>query len=290
LSYSAIIRSSDVRALADDARKDDENVGFLAKLPLSEQGEWLTRLRWLRLADRLAENELVEPGSRRFAEFCEEWRAFSESGEVRGEHAATWGEMRFAWWSTSAGVRARRPIASFGQYLDALHDYTRPGLEIPTLREHDRMLLRVTGNGICVFPFLRDEQCDAAAGFGMLDQMMNNLRDVAEDASQGLCFFPRDVLARFGVRVGAMLDGSAVGTRAYESMMRFWLDEHIALVRELAAPFAALRELHPSLVAMRGACLARYARIERVFRGCDYDFVGFPGAYWGESVSEPRVA
>ena len=261
MSYARALRSSDTRALSDDARKDDENAAFIAGLPLSQQAEWLARLRWLRLADRLAENEMLEPSDGRFTAFRRGWKALLEHGDVSDEHAAIWGEMRATWWAPSGDLREPLAVASFGAYLDALGEYTQPGLVIRTLADHDRMLLRITGSGVCVFPYLRGEDHDAAAGFGMLDQMMNNLRDLAEDASNGLCFLPRDVLARFSVPVEAMLDGSAVKSRGYLSLMRFWVDEHLAAVRRCAAPFLSLRDLHPSLQAMRESSVARYARI-----------------------------
>jgi phytoene synthase len=290
VSYAAALRSSEIRGLADDARKDDESVGFLAELPLSQQAEWLARLRWLRIADRLAENELVETEGGRFRAFCGEWRAFTREGIACGEHAEIWREMRSAWWSASGEVREPFSVSSYDDYLAALRDYTRPGLVISSLADHDRMLLRLTGSLFGVFPYLQGSQRTAAAGFGMLDQMMNNVRDMAEDTSHGLCYFPRDVLARFGVEVASLLDGSAVGTSGYASVMRYWLDEHAVLVRGRAAPFIAMGGLHPSLAAMRRAFLSRYARIERVFRSCSFDYLAFPGEYWRGSASLERAS
>lgn len=285
MTFARLVRSSDVRALADDARKDDENIGFLAGLPLAQQAEWLARFRWLRVADRLAENEMLEPGDRRFSTFVDEWRSLVACARIDGEHTDVWREMRAAWWTPQGSVREPMAVACFGRYLEALRVYTRPGLVLRTIGDHDAMLRGISGNGVCVFPYLREEQRDAAARLGMLDQMMNNLRDLAEDASHGLCYFPRDVLARFGLHAEAMLDGSAVGTRAYAGMMRFWLDEHLASVRLAAAAFGSLAGLHPSLVAMHRSSLVRHARIERVFRACRLDPVAFVREYWGAPVT-----
>jgi phytoene synthase len=282
------MRSSDFRAIADDAAKDDEAVAFLSALSLSEQAEWLTRLQWLRLADRLSENEIVEPQHRRFERFCAEWRALADRGEGSGEHASAWREMRAALYAPSGEPRERGVISAWSDYLQALGDYTRPGTELPTLREHDRMLRRLTGNAFAVFPYLRDSEREAARGLGALDQMLNNLRDLAEDASHGLCFFPRDVLARFGVKRGSLLDGSAIGTREYATMMCFWLDDHLTEVRGGAEAFIALGGLHPSLVRLRQSCLDRYARIEQVFRDVDMDYLAFPVEYWREQRPSGR--
>lgn len=286
LSFARVVRSSDVRALGDDARKDDENVGFVARLPLTQQVEWLMRFRWLRIADRLAENEMMEPADRRFSAFREGWRSLVACTRLDGEHEDVWREMRAAWWTPSGTVRKPMAVACYGQYLEALSVYTRPMLVLRTLVDHDAMLRGISGNGVCVFPRVREEHRHAATCFGMLDQMMNNLRDLAEDASHGLCYFPRDVLARFGVRAEMVLDGSAVRTPGYEAMMRFWLDEHLASIRRAAGPFGALPGLHASLVAMQRSALARHARIERVFRSCRFDPVAFARVYWeGQAVS-----
>ncbi|HEX8795046.1 MAG TPA: squalene/phytoene synthase family protein [Polyangiaceae bacterium] len=285
MGFARFVRSSDVRALADDARKDDENIGFVAELPLAQQAEWLARFRWLRMADRLAENEMIEPGDRRFSAFRDEWRSLVACAHVDGEHAEVWREMRATWWTPQGTVREPMAVACYGRYLEALRVYTRRGLVLRTLGDHDAMLRGISGNGVCVFPYVREEHRDAAARFGMLDQLMNNLRDIAEDASHGLCYFPRDVLGRFGVEAETLLDASVVGKPGYQAMMRFWLDEHLASIRQGAAAFGALPGLHPSLVALRLSAVARHARIERVFRSCGLDPVAFVSAYWEKTVT-----
>lgn len=289
MRYAAVLGSSTVRALADDARKDEECVGFLAELPLLQQTTWLNRLRWLRLADRLAENELLEPDRTRFAAFVRGWRALMAGTVWLGEHRPTFQEMRAEWWDPASGL-AREPlsIAAFDAYVAALGDYTRPGLALETLLDHDRMLCRLTGSLFGVFPYLLDSQRDAARGFGMLDQMMNNLRDIAEDSVSGLSFFPRDVLAAHGVAVESLLDGSAIRTAPYERMIRFWLDDHLVAIRARAAPFMVLTDLHPSLRAMRRSFLLRYARIQEVFRRCDFDYFAAYREYWQAKPRTPR--
>ena len=285
MSFAPAVRSSDVRAIGDDARKDDENIGFIAGLPLAQQAEWLARFRWLRIADRLAENEMIEPDGERFSVFRDEWRSLIACARMDGEHAEVWREMRATWWTPQGTVSEPMAVASYGRYLEALHLYTRPGLVLRSLGDHDAMLRGISGNGICVFPYLRAEQGDAAARFGILDQMVNNLRDIVEDASRGLCYFPRDVLARFGVRAESVLEGRAAATPGFRNMMRFWLDEHLASIRQGAASFGALPGLHPSLVAMCRSALVRHARVERVFRACDFDPVAFVRAYWENPVT-----
>jgi phytoene synthase len=288
--YAHILRSSDVRALSDDARKDDENVRFVAALPPAQQAEWLARFRWLRVADRLAENEMLEPEGRRFTVFRRAWAEVAAGGDapVGDEHEDVWREMRAAWWTPAGDAREPIAIAGYRGYLQALGSYTRPGLVLRTLAEHDAMLEGISGNGVCVFPYLREAQREAAAAFGKLDQMLNNLRDLAEDASHGLCYLPRDVLARFGVTAGAVLDGSVIGNRSWEGMMCFWLDAHLPSIRREAASFLALPDLHPCLEAMRRSSIERHMHIESVFRACDFDYVSFQRAYW-RNIEAARI-
>ena len=255
-------------------------MSFLAELPLDQQAEWLMRLRWLRVADRLAENEILEPARGRFTRFRSEWQALCADQHVGGVHTAIWHEMRAAWFHSSINGRELRAVEAWNEYLKALGDYTPSSVRLHTLEDHDRMLLRLAGSFFGVFPHLLDPQREAAARFGMLDQLMNNLRDLAEDAAQGICYFPSDVLARFAVSRSSVISGDAIGTSRFEAMMRFWLDEYLAQTRAGAACFTILDDLHPSLAKMRAACIARYARVEQVLRSCGFDYMAFPEAYW----------
>lgn len=288
MSYIASLRSSDFQALGDDALKDEDNVSFLAKLPLTQQADWLLRLRWLRIADRLAENELLEPSYQRFASFCADWRCFIERREIAGEHEATWREMRFVWFTAAGEPKEPLAIAAWGEYLDALRDYAPGRASLATLHDHDLMLMRLSGSLFSTFPYLLDSQRKAIARFGMLDQMMNNLRDVSEDLAHGLCYFPDDILAGFGVRSDALITGEAIGTPGFNALSRFWIDDYLPRIREGANAFLAIDDLHPSLIQMRDAFLRRYERIERVFRECEFDYLAFPATYWS-TVREERA-
>src|SRR2546426_11318396 len=63
------LASSAHAALADDALKDFDNASWVLDLPRSIQPAWLQRIRAIRLADRLAENQQLDPTSRRFDRF-----------------------------------------------------------------------------------------------------------------------------------------------------------------------------------------------------------------------------
>src|SRR5438552_18323246 len=63
------LASSAHAALADDALKDFDNASWVMDLPRSIQPAWLQRIRAILLADRLAENQQLDPTSRRFDRF-----------------------------------------------------------------------------------------------------------------------------------------------------------------------------------------------------------------------------
>ena len=90
------------------------------------------------------------------------------------------------------------------------------------------------------------------------------------------------MLARFGLTPRDLVSGSCRGTSRYLAMMRYWLDEYLPTLRFEAAEFSQLQGLPRGLLLMRDACLQRHARIERVFRACDFDFTRAEAVYWSE--------
>src|SRR2546429_9238181 len=61
--------SSAHAAVGDDGLKDFDNAAWVVELEPSIQPVWLQRIRAIRLADRLAENQQLDPTSRRFDRF-----------------------------------------------------------------------------------------------------------------------------------------------------------------------------------------------------------------------------
>src|SRR5207253_11054965 len=112
------LASSAHAALADDALKDFDNAAWVRDLPPSIQPAWLQRVRAIRLADRLAENQQLDPTSR-----CFDRTVTSALPDVfHGERP----EVVDAW----------------TRYLAALRAYHRPNLRLPTLADHRAMLDR----------------------------------------------------------------------------------------------------------------------------------------------------
>ena len=248
------LASSAHAALADDALKDFDNASWVLDLPRSIQPAWLQRIRAIRLADRLAENQQLDPTSRRFDRFV--------PPVFDGEGPAV--------------------PAAWTRYLAALRAYHRPNLRLPTLSDHREMLDRLSGSLFQLVPFLSPHHFEAIRGLGVLDQFFNNLRDFAEDAAHGICYFPDDVLALAGVRREDVLGDGWRSTPGWPRLMRFWLYEYLPELERGADPFVACDDLHPSVARLRSECRARYLRILRRFRRVGFDFRRFAEEYWRE--------
>ncbi|TAD79559.1 MAG: phytoene/squalene synthetase [Oscillatoriales cyanobacterium] len=171
-------------------------------------------------------------------------------------------------------------IQAWDRYLDAILTYHRDDLRIATLADYETMLETLAGSFFQILPFLSPAQWEAAYHFGAVDQFYNNLRDIDEDARQGICYFPQEVLDRFGVSRSQVLDRSCIGTPEFHAMMVFWLDDYLPKLRRRAFKLVLAQDLHPSWVILRDWSLHRYARIERVLRDCQFDFVAFQSVYW----------
>ena len=144
------------------------------------------------------------------------------------------------------------------------------------------MLDRLSGSLFQLVPFLSPPQFEAIRGLGVLDQFFNNLRDLAEDAAHGICYFPDDVLARARLRRDDVLGDRWRSRPGWPNLMRFWLDEYLPELELGAARFDACDDLHPSVARLRSECRARYLRILHRFRAVGFDFRRFAEEYWRE--------
>ncbi|HEY5677082.1 MAG TPA: squalene/phytoene synthase family protein [Myxococcales bacterium] len=263
--------SSTHASLGDDALKDDDNAAWVADLPGPVGRRWVERIRAIRLADRLSEEKELRPRSLRSAGHG--LPALEILGAQDDEGAAA---VRAAW----------------ARYLAALRAYQRRDLRVATLADHRTMLERLSGSLFQLFPFLLPRQREAIRGFGALDQFFNNLRDLAEDAAHGICYFPEDALARAGLRREQVTGDGWRAAPGWRKLMRHWIGEYLPGLERGAARFDACGDLHPSLERMRRECRSRYARILHLYRAVDFDFQLFAGEYWREvrSRAEPAGA
>jgi phytoene synthase len=276
------IASSSHHRDSDDRLKDADNLAFLAGQPADVRAAWLPVCGVLRELDRIIEAARLDRDHGRLERLREAWNALWTEGRVLPSDEARVLRRARELWLADESISAVVAGASFDEYLEAVVEYSRPGVEFQSLWEHNRMLLRISGSMFRLFPFVQPHQLRAIGHFGALDHFFNNLRDIQEDAEAELVFFPREVLDRFGVRRGHISTGRAVGTPEFRAMMTWWLDEYLPQVRVCARPFVAAEDLRPSVAALRAHSLRRYARVERVLRGLDFDYRAFPQVYEAE--------
>ncbi len=279
------VGSSCYCGVADDALKDEDNAGWVLDLAPDIQAAWLQRIRWLRLVDRLAEQALIQADPTRFTQFLAGWQQLKIQGTPPPAHPdrPLLEELRQAWFGQH-GQRFDAPaIAAWERYLTTIHRYHQPGLVFTTLAEYETFLVDMGGGFFQVFPFVAAHQRAAIAYWGRLDQIYNQLRDLQEDLQQGLCYFPTQVLAQFGLHREALLDPAQRTAAPYQHLMQFWVDKYLPRLRRKARQIARHTDLHPSWAIFLEWSIARYRRIETTLRECAFDYERFTAVYW------PRV-
>ncbi len=269
-------------AISDDSLKDEDNAAWVVTLDGENRQEWLERIKWIRLADRLAENDLVTAEKFAFPQFCQAWQTLQATGQVSAAspYPDVLHRMQAHWLSSTADAVTTLNMQAWNRYLVALHQYHREDLVIDRLSNHTQMLEELAGSFFQVLPYLSESHWQAVYHFGAVDQFYNNLRDLREDAAQGICYLPTAVLDRFGLTRRAILDLSARKYPGYRPMMQFWVEDYLSRLYQKACRFIMMPDLHPSWEILRAWSLNRYRRIERVLRQCDYDYVQFPECYW----------
>lgn len=276
---AALVGSSCYRAVSDDASKDEDNAGWLLELDTDIRNEWIERISWIRLIDRLAEQELLYSGEPRFQRFLEEWRDLLTTGSLPDEciFCDILSGIKAAWFGV---IPQQQSIQSWDEYVGAIAHYHSADLNIETLDDYEQMLIDLGGSLFRVLPFLSDEHRQAAQNFGVLDQFYNHLRDLREDAEQGICYLPTEILHRFGVSRAELLEQTACQNPGYRKMMLFWLENYLPQLRHKVCQLLDVTTLHPSWQILRDWSIYRYRRIEMTFRQCHFDYVQFPEIYW----------
>lgn len=284
IKISGLVGSSAYTAIADDSLKDEDNAAWVMELEPCVRDEWIERIGWIRLIDRLAENELVDAGSAEFRKFYSGWKWLLLWGRVKSGCAYQDVLTRIStrWFGASSTHIDRLSLWSWNRYMKAIARYHGQNLVVDTLAQYETMLKDLGGAYFQVLPFLAQQHWQGACYFGALDQFFNNLRDIQEDAQQGICYIPADVLSRFGVTREEILQQTACQNPGYPEMMQFLLDSYLTALQQKAYPLIMAEDLHPSWALLRDWSMHRYRRIERVFRECDFDYTQFPKRYWSE--------
>lgn len=292
---SHLVGSSQYRAFADDALKDEDSAAWVMDLDPSDRDRWIQCIKWLRLADRLAENDVLEGHGSELQHFQSGWQILKVTGQVssRNPYYGVLVSMRDCWFNNFSPGADYLAIAAWERYLNALATYHQQNLGIETLAEYEVMLENIAGQFFQVFPFFPHQYRQAAIALGVVDQFYNNLRDLHEDAQQGVCYFPAEVLKKFGIERKEILQASCLSKPGYYEMMRFWLNEYLPTLRRRTCRLLLAQDLHPSWEIMRDWSLRRYSRIERIFRQCNFNYIQFAQRYWQEvrcELAAPSLA
>lgn len=282
MKISKAVASSIGNAIADDALKDADNGLWLKNMPIATQAIWQERFYCIRWVDRLAEQDLiVQPGGKQFPQFLKAWKHLLHYGTLPTT-SPSWpvlSTLAAAWFQASP-AQHQEEIAAWDEYLEAIAHYHQADLALDTLQDYETMLDRLAGSCFQLLPDLAPQQRAIARQFGWVDQFYNNLRDLYEDAQQGVCYFPNAVLAQFGLTRQAILDGSCLDHPGYQPLMQFWVEDYLPQLRQRQLSILQVPDLQPAWQHLLAWFGQRYERIEAVLRDCRYDFVAFDSRYW----------
>jgi phytoene synthase len=281
-TISQLVGSSQCHAVASDSLKDDDNAAWVLWIEPLDRLEWIERMSWVRLVDRLAESELVDGYSSGFKAFQAGWKWLFNTGQVKPEsdYQGILTKIHSRWFCENSWDMVS--IYAWDRYVDAIAVYHTPNLTIATLADYEEMLQRLAGSFSQILPFLPTAYREAIFHFGALDQFYNNLRDMAEDADRGICYLPTTVLQQFNLTRQSILSATCCQQPNYHRFMQFWLDDYLPHLRQRVAVLITAQDLPPSWRLLRDWSLSRYDRIERTFRACEYDYTLFPQVYWTE--------
>jgi phytoene synthase len=282
MNISKAIASSVGQGIADDALKDADNGFWLQTLPSATQLAWQRRFYCIRWVDRLAEEDfIVQPDGRQFAAFRLAWQKLCYQGYL-SDDLQQWPvlqQLATDWFQTDPALH-QAEIAAWEEYLAAIADYHQAHLVIDRLHDYEVMLDRLAGSCFQLLPDLQVHQRAIARRFGWVDQFYNNLRDLYEDAQQGVCYFPTEVLTQFGLSRSAILDLSCLQHPGYRDLMQFWVEDYLPQLRQQHHALLRVADLPPAWQRLTTWFCHRYRRIEQVMQACDYDFVAFAQQYW----------
>jgi phytoene synthase len=279
---SYLIGSSNYEAVSDDACKDEDNAGWILELEPDVRDEWIERISWIRLVDRLAEHELLCTGETAFQDFLEGWEYLLRTNQVKLDCAyqSILAKIKSCWFGETDQLVDVLSIQSWDRYVKAIARYHADNLTIHTFEQYEEMLFSLGGSFFQILPFLTDKHRQVASYFGILDQFYNHLRDLREDAAQGICYLPTELLNWFDVSRHEILQQSACQNPNYVKMMQFWLDEYLPRLRRKARQLVTADDLHPSWEILRDWSVYRYRRIDMTFRECGFDYLEFSEVYW----------
>lgn len=309
-SIAELVGSSRYNAIGDDTLKDEDNAAWVLFLPTEVARDWIEPFSWIRLIDRLAESEWIEGWGSRFQVFRIGWRTLLLTGYVLPDdyHFDLLSRMHARWFvpqlsagspaggsalgaggslgggsaPSGGGSPAWTTLHAWDEYVEATARYTRSDMVFETLEEYENMLQSLGGSLFQIFPYLTEPQRQAVRAFGAVDQFFNHLRDLPEDTAQNLCYFPADVLYRFGVERQEILDGSCFQNRGYVNMMNFFISDFVPYLYSKAGDFLSDNAMHYSWRLLKHWFLRRHLRVERAFRQAGMNYKVASQLYFAE--------
>ncbi len=281
-AVSSLIHSADYTTQTDDRLKDEDNVAWVMKLSGAARTDWLTTLQWVRAPDRLLESQLFghgesrEAGAAGFETFMLDWQAL-RAGGVPGSTRFRALFLRLAERWRREGI-TEQMLDPWDGYLEALWRYRLPQLE--TADEYVAALYGLSGTFFQALPYQPPGLSSEVAALGALDQFFNNLRDLHEDTVRGICYYPADLLARFGLCREEMpdllhrVDARLVGINEH------LLATVVPRLRQDCARLLTTDGLHDSWREMLRSVRLRHSRVEYVAQLCRFNPADFGATYW----------
>jgi len=258
--------------LDDDKRKDHDAPAWIEDLSPEVRELWLERVQWLRLIRSLVEYDILQKGNY-YRQFKQEWKNLVSKRIIarKSEFYDLFNRMDQLWFRQQM-LPDWNTIKAWDNYMQAIDEYHKPGLVIETLTQHDFILERLSGSLFQVLPFANKRYWNEVRYFGLMDQVYNNISNLAADALRSICYFPEELLKRYNLRREQFLDGSCINKPEYQELMHYWLDVYLPQLKQRTHRLLVAPDLHPSWLVLLGWKLELYSKIESTFRWCNYDY------------------
>jgi len=276
--------SSEVGTQTDDSLKDIDSLLWLPEISEREATEWLTFLRWVRLADRYLERDIFQKPPHNslytFRDFVVDWHKIRHGKVADTPHATLFNRLRQRW---KKERMTEGDLQIWDLYLESLEKYVRPGLIIVDMRGYERALYGLSGTFFQGFPLAPKKYHEQIGVLGMLDQFFNNLRDLYEDISRGISYFPVTLLEEFGIQ--KIEEQVTNPDEKWIKLTQYLLTSFVPSLKSRADPMLSLdwinsRECPYSWRCMIQNNLRRYGRITHVLNESGYNGEKFSPAYW----------
>ncbi len=280
------LHSSRIYRDTDDSLKDEDNAAWIMKLGKRERKDWITVLQWMRIADRLLERDLLQKPTVEMSEDCygfknfmDDWQKLRLLGQMDGnsKFAFLFKDLKDLW------VREKlteSDLRTWDLYLDSIARYIRPRGIIATMKDYEGALCGLSGSIFHAFPHKPKDHSEAVSALGTLDQFYNNLRDMYEDITRGVIYFPNSLLKKFGINRAELNQLVIKPDKRYVEMMEYLLSSFVPRVRSKVAPLLLTNTLHHSWNTMLQNILLRHSRIEYISRLYGFNVKKFNENYW----------